>query len=89
MNAHLKRAAVLVIGWVFIALGVVGLFLPVLPGILFLLVGLIMLSSEYVWAHHLLDKLRLRYPKVGRSADEATAKANRWMRKIFRHRGGN
>jgi uncharacterized protein len=89
MNAHLKRAAVLVIGWAFIALGVVGLFLPVLPGILFLLVGLIMLSSEYVWAHHLLDKLRLRYPKIGRSADEATAKANRWMGKIFRHRRSN
>jgi hypothetical protein len=53
------------------------------------LVGLIMLSSEYVWAHHLLGKLRLRYPKVGRSADDTTAKAKRWVRKIFRHRGDN
>jgi uncharacterized membrane protein YbaN (DUF454 family) len=89
MNAHVKLAVVLVIGWGFIVLGILGLFLPVLPGILFLLVGLIILSSEYVWTHDLLNKLRVRYPKVGRSADEAAAKAHRWMHTIFRHRRGN
>ena len=89
MNAFFKRVLVLVIGWAFIALGIVGLFLPVLQGILFLLIGLVILSTEYVWAHHLLDKLRQRFPKLGRVADEATAKANRWMQHLFRHREGN
>ena len=89
MHAHLKRAAVLVVGWGFIALGIVGLFLPILQGILFLLVGLVILSTEYVWAHHLLNKVRQRFPKLGGVADQATAKANRWMQHIFRHRRGN
>jgi uncharacterized protein len=87
MHAYVKRALVLVIGWAFIVLGIVGLFLPVLQGVLFLLIGLVILSTEYVWAHHLLNKLRQRYPKLGRVADQATAKANRWMQHLFRHRG--
>ncbi|MFZ0285961.1 MAG: PGPGW domain-containing protein [Terriglobales bacterium] len=89
MRPYLKRALVLVTGWAFIALGIVGLFLPILQGILFLLIGLVILSTEYVWAHHLLNKLRQRFPKLGRVADEATAKANRWMQRLFRNRSRN
>lgn len=89
MNAYFKRVLVLIIGWAFIALGILGLFLPVLQGILFLLIGLVILSTEYVWAHHLLNKVRQRFPKAGHLADEATAKANRWMQHLFRHRKDN
>jgi uncharacterized protein len=82
MNAHLKRALLLSVGWGFILLGIVGLFLPVLQGILFLFVGLAILSSEYVWAHHLLARLRQRFPKVGHIADAAGAKAAGWLRRL-------
>jgi uncharacterized membrane protein YbaN (DUF454 family) len=77
-----KRILVLVAGWGFVLLGIVGLFLPVLQGILFLLVGLIILSSEYAWAHRLLARLRRRFPKIGRTADQATEKAAAWLRRI-------
>jgi uncharacterized membrane protein YbaN (DUF454 family) len=77
-----KRILVLIAGWGFILLGIVGLFLPVLQGVLFLLVGLIILSSEYAWAHRLLGKLRERFPKIGRTADHATGKATAWLRRI-------
>jgi uncharacterized membrane protein YbaN (DUF454 family) len=77
-----KRILVLIAGWGFILLGIVGLFLPILQGVLFLLVGLIILSSEYVWAHHLLSKIRERFPKLGRTADQATEKATAWLRRI-------
>jgi uncharacterized membrane protein YbaN (DUF454 family) len=82
MNAHLKRALVFSVGWGFVLLGIVGLFLPVLQGVLFLLIGLVILSSEYVWAHRLLAWLRQRFPKVGRVADEAAAKAADWLRRL-------
>jgi hypothetical protein len=77
-----KRILTLIAGWSFIVLGIVGLFLPILQGVLFLLVGLIILSSEYVWAHRLLSKLRERFPKLGRTADQATEKATDWLRRI-------
>ena len=82
MNRYAKRVTILIVGWGFILLGVVGLFLPVLQGVLFLVVGLIILSSEYVWAHHLLTRLRQRFPKISQTAEEAAHKAVAWMRRI-------
>lgn len=82
MNAHIKRALALSVGWGFIVLGIVGLFLPVLQGVLFLLIGLVILSSEYVWAHHLITRLRQRFPKLGGIADEAAAKAHVWLGRL-------
>jgi uncharacterized protein len=82
VKSYTKRILVLIAGWAFILLGILGLFLPILQGVLFLLVGLIILSSEYVWAHRLLTKLRERFPKIGRTADQATAKATAWLRRI-------
>ena len=46
-----------IIGWTFIVLGIAGLFLPLLQGILFLMIGLIILSSEYAWAHGVLERI--------------------------------
>jgi uncharacterized membrane protein YbaN (DUF454 family) len=86
MNAAVKRISVLVVGWAFIVLGVIGLFLPILQGVLFLVIGLVILSSEYVWAHRLLTRLRQRFPSVAHKADEAKEKAATWMRHLFRHR---
>lgn len=64
MPTSWKRIAIIIIGWVFIALGIAGLFLPVLQGILFLLVGLVILSTEYHWARRLLGYVRNRFPKL-------------------------
>jgi len=84
MKNSLKRLAVLALGWAFILLGIAGLFLPILQGILFILVGLLILSSEYVWAHRLLEKLKARFPSLGRRSAEASARARLWLRRIGR-----
>ena len=89
MNRHLKRILVLIVGWGFIVLGIIGLFLPILQGVLFLLVGLIILSSEYVWAHDLLARLRSRFPKLSHTADQAAEKAAGWLRRLSRQRGSD
>jgi len=83
MSGKAKRLLLLLAGWAFIVLGILGLFLPVLQGVLFLLIGLIILSSEYAWAHNLLHKLRERFPRVGAAADQASARADAWRQRIF------
>lgn len=83
VRTPLKRVLVLMVGWSFILLGIAGLFLPILQGILFLLIGLFILSTEYVWAHHLLARLRARYPRISALAHQAKERAERWMGKIF------
>jgi uncharacterized membrane protein YbaN (DUF454 family) len=83
-STPLKRVLVLMVGWSFVLLGIVGLFLPILQGILFLLIGLFILSTEYIWAHHLLERLRVRYPRLAALAHQAKERARRWMERIGR-----
>jgi uncharacterized membrane protein YbaN (DUF454 family) len=82
MSRKLKRIAVVLVGWMFLLLGIAGLFLPILQGILFILIGLMILSTEYVWAHHLLGKLKARFPRLAHAADSASHKATAWVRRI-------
>jgi uncharacterized protein YqgC (DUF456 family) len=82
MSPLSKRILVLSVGWGFILLGIVGLFLPILQGLLFLFMGLVILSSEYIWANRVIAWLRRRFPKFGRVADDATAKAAAWLRRM-------
>lgn len=84
MKAALKRALLLVLGWGFVLVGIAGLFLPVLQGVLMILIGLFILSTEYVWAHHLLEKMKARYPKLAGTLEHAKHKGAEWMRRIFR-----
>jgi uncharacterized protein len=71
------------IGYGFLALGVLGLFLPFLQGILFLLIGLIILAEYAPWAQRLLDHFRERYPKAGALIDHAEAKAAGWWHRVI------
>jgi len=80
----MKRILVLIVGWAFIVVGIIGLFLPVLQGILFLMIGLIILSTEYHWARRLLEKVRERFPGLARVSHEAAEKAKAWLRRIRR-----
>jgi uncharacterized membrane protein YbaN (DUF454 family) len=79
MKKQVKRIALLVAGWFCILLGIAGLFLPVLQGVLFLLIGLFILSSEYVWAHRLLHRLKERFPKIAAHFEHAKQRAEKWI----------
>ncbi len=84
MATSLKRVLVLMVGWSFVLVGIAGLFLPILQGVLFMLIGLFILSSEYVWAHHLLERLRARYPRLSALAHSAKERAQQWLGRIGR-----
>ena len=62
-------------GWGFVLLGIAGLVLPILQGVLFLVTGLVILSSEYVWAHRVLEKLQKSFPKLAAHLHKASEKA--------------
>lgn len=58
----IKKISILIIGWLFIFLGIIGLFLPFLQGILFILIGLAILSSRSEMIKSLIKKLEAKYP---------------------------
>jgi uncharacterized protein len=79
LNLTRKQWLILLTGWGFVLLGIAGLLLPVLQGVLFLLIGLVILSSEYVWAHHVLESLQKRFPKLAAHVHTASEKARSRM----------
>jgi uncharacterized membrane protein YbaN (DUF454 family) len=87
MNARFKRIAIYWAGWMFIVLGLLGLVLPVLQGILFLLIGLSLLSNSSPWAAKILNRVRERFPKIGKTYDEAMIKAKEYQVRILKKLG--
>lgn len=78
----MTRLAMLGLGYGFLVLGVLGLFLPILQGVLFITVGLLILSRHAPWAERLLARLKARHPAIGRSVVAAEELAQRWMDRI-------
>ena len=88
MRAKVNTLLLLLLGWSFVALGVIGLFVPVLQGVLFLLIGLFVLSSEYSWARRLLRQLRRRFPSLARRSDEAARRAHEALAQLSGRQSG-
>jgi len=57
-----KKIGILIIGWFFIGFGILGLFLPILQGILFIMIGLAILSSRSELVKRFLKNLEERHP---------------------------
>lgn len=73
-TARFKRAIWLLAGWSLLAAGCVALFLP-FPGAALIVLGLLVLSSEYVWAHNLIGRLRGRFPKTVSAMEKYSGRA--------------
>ena len=76
--ARLKVILWLALGYTFLVLGLLGMFLPILQGFLFLFVGLIILARHAPWAERLLRNLRQRSRRLDRAIIKAEAKTHEW-----------
>jgi len=66
------------LGYTFLVLGILGMFLPILQGFLFLFIGLIILARHANWAKRLLETLRARHPKFDHMIGQAELRAHVW-----------
>jgi len=87
-NTSWKRFVLRFTGWSFIFLGILGIFLPILQGILFLLVGMYILGRvsprTRLWRMRFRRKARERYPSWTGKFEEAEVKAKHWTNKILK-----
>ena len=65
----MKKVGFTVSGCIAIVLGIAGLAIPFIPGLVFILLGLVILSSQYVWARQALAWLRGKFPTAINLAD--------------------
>ena len=82
MSRRIRHYVILTLGWFFIFLGILGLFLPILQGILFLCIGALLLSGESPRMRLLIMKLGRRYPKFRSTLTVAKGKVRVWRSRI-------
>jgi uncharacterized protein len=70
----MKRFFRYVLGIFFLILGVIGLFLPILQGILFIFIGLLILAPESRLIRKFLARLRRKYPVLFEKAEQIKKK---------------
>lgn len=66
MTSRLRKFVDWTVGLVLIGIGIIGGFVPILQGWVFILAGLAVLSSHSVWAKWIHERVR----KVGRDVRE-------------------
>lgn len=76
-----KRIGILILGWFFVGLGVLGLFLPLLQGILFIMIGLLILSSRSETVKRWLKHLEERHPHHHERMEKWRARIRNWLGK--------
>jgi hypothetical protein len=64
-----------ILGWLFIVLGILGLFLPILQGILFLCIGVLLLADDIPPFKRLILKVESKWPRTRGPLETA----RRWM----------
>ncbi len=77
----IKKVGLLIVGWLFIILGIAGLFLPILQGVLFILIGLAILSSRSEAIKRFLKFLEKRYPHYHERVEIWQEKMRNWFKK--------
>ena len=73
------RAAAIVLGWLLIVIGVVGLFLPVLQGGLSLAIGFALLSISSQWFHLKLRGWMGRWPGIWKRMERLRRRLHGWL----------
>ncbi len=77
----IKKIGLLIVGWFFIVLGILGLFLPILQGVLFILIGLAILSSRSEIVKRFLKHLEERYPHHHERVEKWRVRIRGWFKK--------
>jgi len=80
-NDKVKEITLWVAGWLFVGLGIIGLFLPFLQGILFIMIGLAILSSRSQTVQRFLKYLENRYPQYYERVEAWRKKIRDWRKK--------
>lgn len=78
----MRRTLLLIVGWGFVILGLLGLVLPLLQGFLFLALGLYILSLEQPWVRRQRARLSQRYPRAAARVDAMEDKARDIYRRL-------
>jgi uncharacterized membrane protein YbaN (DUF454 family) len=79
------RIVKIIAGLGFLGLGFIGLFLPILQGVLFIIVGLAILSTESRRVRALVEAIKRRHPGPWRRAHALKHRMSVWLKAKIGH----
>ena len=74
MVYQVRRLATISLGVLSLVVGVIGGFIPIFQGWIFVLLGLTLLAREVPFVRHRLDAVKQRYPRQAEQLDRLKAK---------------
>ena len=77
MHRNIKKTLVIAAGVFFVILGILGLALPFLQGLLFIVIGVVLLSLASTSVRDWLETHTRRYPKLHKMVEKMQAAAVR------------
>lgn len=85
MRKVLVKIFVTVFGYLLLILGIIGCFLPVLQGILMIIAGLTLLSTEYHWPSRIINRFKNKFDEA--RAENARKKREKQLKKSLKKPG--
>ncbi len=82
MIIKIKTSLIYTLGTILLIVGVVGLFLPIIQGILFLALGLYVLSLRSERARRLLERFLQRFPFIEKVKIDVVTRAKKFSQKM-------
>ncbi|MCS1350521.1 DUF454 family protein [Mechercharimyces sp. CAU 1602] len=80
--AQISNFLMICLGWSFVGLGFLGLFLPILQGVLFLVIGFAILSKRSPAANRFLRYLERRFPTMAKKYEQI--KQHKWYKRFVK-----
>jgi sulfite exporter TauE/SafE len=77
----MPRSLRIVLGGVLLVLGVAGLALPLLQGVLFIVLGVVLLARDIPLFARISAWLRSRFPGISRAAEDTRRRITEWWHK--------
>lgn len=71
-----------IVGWVCFFIGILGSILPIMPGIVFFMVAVILLKDSSTFVRWIWYQCQARIPKFKELSDSAMPTANKWLKKL-------
>jgi len=84
----LQRIAAVALGSILMIGGIVGLFLPFVPGAVLIVAGALMLKPRRTWLRRALQECRVPFPVLGRAFGRFSACGHSWHSR-FRNNPGD
>jgi uncharacterized membrane protein YbaN (DUF454 family) len=71
------------VGHLSLMIGIAGLVLPVIPGLVFIAIGVFFFTRASERFNTKIENLKLRYPHFGRHYDIFDSKVNRFVKRAY------